>query len=80
MWPVLSGLYGQLVVLLAIAFCLTEVMDNNVKPLQIQVTLMSFTYLYNVFFTFLPLKYAHYTRLLLYCSSCIINQTILNTS
>ena len=37
MWVVLSSMYGKLVVLLTIAFCLTEVMDNSILPLTFQV-------------------------------------------
>ena len=32
----LSSLYGKLLVLLMLAFCLTEVMDNNIRPLLFQ--------------------------------------------
>ena len=32
-------MYGKLLVLLMIAFCLIEVMDNNIKPLTFQVHL-----------------------------------------
>ena len=31
------AMYGKLLVLLMIAFCLIEVMDNNVKPFTFQV-------------------------------------------
>ena len=37
MWVTLSSMYGKLIVLLALAFCLTEVMDNEVSPLHFQV-------------------------------------------
>ncbi len=30
-------MYGKLLVLLMLAFCLTEVMDNQIKPLAFQV-------------------------------------------
>ena len=32
----LSSLYGKFLVLLMLAFCLTEVMDNNIRPLLFQ--------------------------------------------
>lgn len=31
-------MYGKLLVLLMLAFCLTEVMDNQIKPLAFQVS------------------------------------------
>jgi len=37
LWITLSSMYGKLLVLLMMAFCLTEVMDNAVKPLAFQV-------------------------------------------
>ena len=37
MWVTLSSMYGKLLVLMMLAFCLTEVMDNNIKPLAFQV-------------------------------------------
>ncbi len=33
-------MYGKLLVLLMLAFCLTEVMDNQIKPLAFQVSVM----------------------------------------
>ena len=35
-WVSLSSLYGKFLVLLMLAFCLTEVMDNNIRPLLFQ--------------------------------------------
>lgn len=37
LWILLSSLYGKLVVVLMLAFCVTEVMDNSVKLLSLQV-------------------------------------------
>ena len=37
LWVALSAMYGKLLVLLMVAFCLIEVMDNQVKPLTFQV-------------------------------------------
>ena len=39
LWVVMSGMYGKLVVLLMLAFCLTEVLDNGIEPLMFQVRL-----------------------------------------
>ncbi|XP_037087799.1 proton channel OtopLc-like [Pollicipes pollicipes] len=44
MWVVLSSMYGKLVVLLTIAFCLTEVMDNSILPLTFQGVFMMYLY------------------------------------
>ena len=37
LWVAMSSQYGKLLVLLMVAFCLTEVMDNKIKPLAFQV-------------------------------------------
>ena len=37
LWVAMSSMYGKLLVLLMVAFCLTEVMDNKIKPLAFQV-------------------------------------------
>ena len=43
-WVSLSSLYGKFLVLLMLAFCLTEVMDNNIRPLLFQeLDLFTFT-------------------------------------
>lgn len=39
---VLSTLYGQALIILMLAFCLTEVMDNPVKMLTLQVVTFDF--------------------------------------
>jgi hypothetical protein len=33
----LSAMYGKILVLLMVAFCLTEVLDNKIRPLAFQV-------------------------------------------
>ncbi|CAG0900143.1 unnamed protein product [Darwinula stevensoni] len=43
-WVSLSAMYGKLIVLCALAFCLTEVMDNSVKPLQYQGIFVMYLY------------------------------------
>ena len=43
-------MYGKLLVLLMLAFCLTEVMDNKIKPLAFQVGSNYIKYR-NIFFT-----------------------------
>lgn len=37
LWVALSAMYGKVLVLLMLAFCLIEVMDNNIKPMAFQV-------------------------------------------
>jgi len=37
LWTVMSGMYGKLIVLLMFAFCLTEVLQNQVEPFTFQV-------------------------------------------
>ena len=37
LWVALSSMYGKVLVLLMLAFCLTEVMDNQIRPLAFQV-------------------------------------------
>ncbi|TRY73943.1 hypothetical protein TCAL_15703, partial [Tigriopus californicus] len=37
LWVTLSSMYGKFLVLLMLAFCLIEVMDNNIRPLAFQV-------------------------------------------
>nr|CAD7257584.1 unnamed protein product [Timema shepardi] len=39
LWILLSSLYGRLLVILMVAFCITEVMDNSVKLLSLQINL-----------------------------------------
>ena len=41
LWVALSAMYGKVLVLLMVAFCLTEVLDNKVRPLTFQVRLFS---------------------------------------
>jgi hypothetical protein len=43
-WVTLSSLYGKFLVLLMLAFCLTEVMDNNIRPLAFQGVFMMYLY------------------------------------
>ncbi|XP_042873665.1 proton channel OtopLc-like isoform X1 [Penaeus japonicus] len=44
LWVVMSGMYGKLVVLLMLAFCLTEVLDNQVLPLTFQGIFLMYLY------------------------------------
>ncbi|XP_066957836.1 uncharacterized protein [Macrobrachium rosenbergii] len=44
MWVVMSSMYGKLVVLLMLAFCLTEVLDNDVLPLTFQGVFLMYLY------------------------------------
>ncbi|XP_076046283.1 uncharacterized protein LOC143028294 [Oratosquilla oratoria] len=44
LWVVMSGMYGKLVVLLMLAFCLTEVLDNKVAPLTFQGIYLMYLY------------------------------------
>ncbi|XP_067000324.1 proton channel OtopLc [Anabrus simplex] len=44
LWVLLSSLYGKLVVVLMLAFCLTEVMDNNIKLLSLQGIFLMYLY------------------------------------
>lgn len=37
LWVSLSSMYGKLLVVLMLAFCFTEVMDNSIAPLTFQV-------------------------------------------
>jgi hypothetical protein len=37
LWVSLSSMYGKLMVVLMLAFCFTEVMDNSIAPLTFQV-------------------------------------------
>ena len=37
LWVSLSSMYGKVLVMLMLAFCLTEVMDNKIRPLAFQV-------------------------------------------
>ena len=37
LWVALSSMYGKILVLLMVAFCLTEVLDNKIRPLAFQV-------------------------------------------
>ncbi|XP_023321227.1 uncharacterized protein LOC111695966 [Eurytemora carolleeae] len=45
LWITLSAMYGKFLVLLMIAFCLIEVMDNNIKPLTFQAYFMMYLYI-----------------------------------
>ncbi|XP_069191181.1 proton channel OtopLc [Procambarus clarkii] len=44
LWVVMSGMYGKLVVLLMLAFCLTEVLDNTVLPFTFQGVFLMYLY------------------------------------
>ncbi|XP_063232672.1 proton channel OtopLc-like isoform X3 [Bacillus rossius redtenbacheri] len=44
LWIVLSSLYGRLLVILMLAFCVTEVMDNSVKLLSLQGVFLMYLY------------------------------------
>jgi len=44
LWVSLSTLYGQLLIVLMLTFCLTEVMDNTVKLLTLQVRKIQLAY------------------------------------
>ena len=44
LWVTLSSMYGKLLVLLMFAFCLIEVMDNQVSPLTFQGFFMMYLY------------------------------------
>ncbi|XP_071527937.1 LOW QUALITY PROTEIN: uncharacterized protein [Panulirus ornatus] len=44
LWVVLSGMYGKLVVLMMLAFCLTEVLDNKVLPFTFQGIFLMYLY------------------------------------
>ncbi|XP_040570686.1 proton channel OtopLc isoform X1 [Lepeophtheirus salmonis] len=44
LWITLSSMYGKFLVLLMLAFCLTEVMDNKIRPLQFQGIYMMYLY------------------------------------
>ncbi|CAL4134095.1 unnamed protein product [Meganyctiphanes norvegica] len=44
LWVVMSGMYGKLVVLLMLAFCLTEVLDNDVIPMHFQGIFLMYLY------------------------------------
>jgi len=37
LWVALSSMYGKLLIVLMLAFCMTEVMDNSITPLTFQV-------------------------------------------
>ncbi|KAL0273350.1 UNVERIFIED_CONTAM: hypothetical protein PYX00_006039 [Menopon gallinae] len=43
-WMVLSTLYGQALIIIMLAFCLTEVMDNPVKMLTLQGIFLMYLY------------------------------------
>jgi len=45
LWITLSAMYGKMLVLLMIAFCLIEVMDNKIKPLTFQAYFMMYLYI-----------------------------------
>ena len=44
LWVTLSAMYGKLLVLLMLAFCLIEVMDNKIRPLYFQNFFMMYLY------------------------------------
>ena len=44
LWVSLSAMYGKLLVLLMLAFCLIEVMDNKIRPLYFQNFFMMYLY------------------------------------
>ena len=44
LWVTLSSMYGKFLVLLMLAFCLTEVMDNSIRPLAFQGIFMMYLY------------------------------------
>lgn len=44
LWVALSSMYGKVLVLLMLAFCLTEVMDNQIRPLAFQGVFMMYLY------------------------------------
>ncbi|KAB7507243.1 hypothetical protein Anas_05540, partial [Armadillidium nasatum] len=44
LWVVLSRMYGKLVILLMLAFCLTEVLDNKIPPLTFQEVFLLYLY------------------------------------
>nr|CAD7568198.1 unnamed protein product [Timema californicum] len=44
LWILLSSLYGRLLVILMVAFCITEVMDNSVKLLSLQGIFLMYLY------------------------------------
>eukprot|EP00095_Tigriopus_kingsejongensis_P005021 maker-scaffold139_size317827-snap-gene-2.23 protein:Tk05021 transcript:maker-scaffold139_size317827-snap-gene-2.23-mRNA-1 annotation:"hypothetical protein DAPPUDRAFT_301543" len=44
LWVTLSAMYGKFLVLLMVAFCLTEVMDNPIRPLAFQGIYMMYLY------------------------------------
>lgn len=44
LWILLSSLYGKLVVVLMLAFCITEVMDNSIKLLSLQGIFLMYLY------------------------------------
>ncbi|KAA0203178.1 hypothetical protein HAZT_HAZT001214 [Hyalella azteca] len=49
LWTVMSGMYGKLVVLLMFAFCLTEVLENDVAPLTFQGIFLIYLYVGSIF-------------------------------
>ena len=44
LWVTLSAMYGKILVLLMLAFCLIEVMDNKIRPLYFQNFFMMYLY------------------------------------
>ncbi|PSN55343.1 hypothetical protein C0J52_01831 [Blattella germanica] len=44
LWILLSSLYGKLVAVLMLAFCITEVMDNSIKLLSLQGIFLMYLY------------------------------------
>lgn len=49
LWTVMSGMYGKLVVLLMFAFCLTEVLQNQVEPFTFQGIFLIYLYVGSIF-------------------------------
>ncbi|XP_021934985.1 uncharacterized protein LOC110837319 [Zootermopsis nevadensis] len=44
LWVLLSSLYGKLVVIVMLTFCVTEVMDNSIKLLSLQGIFLMYLY------------------------------------
>uniref|UniRef100_A0A6A7FY28 Otopetrin-2-like n=1 Tax=Hirondellea gigas TaxID=1518452 RepID=A0A6A7FY28_9CRUS len=49
LWTVMSGMYGKLIVLLMLAFCLTEVLQNDVEPFTFQGIFLIYLYVGSIF-------------------------------
>lgn len=48
MWSALSSMYGRLVVLISVAFCVTEMTDTTIMPLTYQGTFMMYLYVVSI--------------------------------